>query len=181
MKYNQMPKHSRNATDVGLHHGIAFHKLLSSVSIQHKSTQRKKKPEKIKFFIHWCNLLSQSSHFSWHTVIYSVMVTCSWTHFPQQEVCCRPWAPIDQYNPDLYFSTVGKKNMSSLFQRLKVFVQQYEILSRSIIYPCGFRENALPCLWKNSWMEKKKSPSNLSFWQQGQPFIIALMLSITFS
>lgn len=42
--------------------------------------------------------------------------------------------PIDQYNPDLYFSTVGKK-MGSLFQRLKVAVQQYENLSRSIIYP----------------------------------------------
>lgn len=58
--------------------------------------------------------------------------------------------PIDQYNPDLYFSTVGKK-MGSLFQRLKVFVQQYENLSRSITYPYGFREDALPCLWNNSW------------------------------
>lgn len=42
--------------------------------------------------------------------------------------------PIDQYNPDLYFSTVGRK-MGSLFQRLKVAVQKYENLSRSIIYP----------------------------------------------
>lgn len=47
-----------------------------------KAHKEKKKPEKIKFFIHWCNFLSQSAHFSWHTVIYYVMVTCSWTHFP---------------------------------------------------------------------------------------------------
>lgn len=44
--------------------------------------------------------------------------------------------------------------MVSLFQRLKVFVLQHENLSRSIIYPYGFREDALPCLWNNSGTQK---------------------------
>lgn len=60
--------------------------------------------------------------------------------------------PTDQYNLDL-IPDDGKK-MVSLFWRLKVFVLQYENLSRSIIYPYGFREDALPRFWNNFGLKK---------------------------